>query len=361
MKLLTLLFFVFTAPLFAQDNPPEDVPRGSVRFMPLYQRWKIGSGGTFSQASAVFSFYQPIGTYAGFSLRSAGGATSGDVTKLNGLADAQLGLSYQWEPAHVVLSVGVNLPISKKKMTTQEFQTSLLLSNSVFNMQVPGFGSGLNINPRAVWALPLSEDLVVGVGASYHYKGSYKPLASAGDYDPGDEILVTGGIDLALASATTLSADAVVTFSGKDKLAGKEIFAAGSKIIGNLQFRKAFGHDALRLFLRYRTRSTSEVAVGTAFVPEIQKLEPDNFDAIGSYSLRVSDLFSVLFLVEGRFYKETPLAISGVKLFGVGLSPSFAVSKNVSIPLTCKLQFGSYKGGNSLQSQELGVGLMVAY
>ncbi len=334
--------------------------------MPLYQQWVLPNGtlpnGTsFFQASTVLSLYQPIGSAAGLFLRGSGGTTRGDVTTLQGLADVQIGGNYHWEKTHLVFSLGINLPIIKKKLTSPEFQTSLLLSNTVFDMHVPSLGTGLNIDAGVIWAIPISEAVVVGLGGSFLYKGVYEPISNAGEYDPGDEILATGGVDIQTESGSTISADLIFTTSGKDKLKGKEVLSAGNRIVANLQLRQSFGLHGLWLFARYKTRSTSSFAVGNAFVAEAEKLEPDNVDAVGTFNIRVNDRLSFVFLAQGRFYKQTPLTISGISLFAAGFSPVFAVSNSLSVSLRNRFHFGSLKGGDKLTGLELGVGIAITY
>jgi hypothetical protein len=347
-------------PASAQVNVP-DSERGTLRITPLYQHWRLNDSASFYQASTVVSLQQPIGSVGGFFIRGSGGTTRGDVASLQGLADVQLGGNYRWDDANLVLSLAANIPVVKKKLTTREFQTSLLSSSAVFDMQVPNLGAGLNIAPGVLWAIPLSEQFVLGIGASYQYKGAYRPTAASNEYDPGDEILATAGFDVQLAGDATISLDAVFTSSGKDKLAGKEVLSAGNRILANAQFTKTVGRHELGLFTRYRTRSTSSRAVGNTFVAEPAKLEPDNLDAAGSFNAYVSDLLSVLIVAQGRFYKETPLPISGVALFAAGVSPSFSLSQHLTIALRGKFQFGSLKGGGKLNGWEVGGGIAITY
>lgn len=339
----------------------ENNREGSLRVFPVFQRWSIQDGDAFSETSVELSLYQPVGRQTTISLRGAGATAGGDITTLSGLADAQLAIQHRLEKQHLVLSLGVNLPSGRKELTSDEFQTSLLLSNRLFDLQTPNFGMGLNINPGVIWAFQVGENVVLGLGGSYQYKGKFKPLEGLGDYDPGDEVLLTAGMDVAPGKTETASVDIVFTAYGKDKLDGDEVFASGNKVVANLQYRKYFDYDQLRVIARYRTKAKNEFAVGNSLVTEQEKTDPDEFDLLGSYMIWFNEGFSMSILGEGRFYQAISASSSGRNLLGVGVAPAFLVSSSISIPTRLKFQFGSLKGGTSVTGIELGVGVEVTY
>ena len=335
--------------------------QGSLTVFPVFQRWSVQDGNAFSETSVEFSLFQPIGRQTTISLRGAGASAGGDITSLSGLADAQLAIQHRLEKQHLVLSLGFNLPSGHKELTSDEFQTSLLLSNRFFDLQTPNFGTGLNINPGVIWAFQMSENVVLGLGGSYQYKGKFKPLEGLGDYDPGDEFLLTAGMDVAPGSTETASVDIVFTAYGKDKLDGEEVFASGNKVVANLQYRKYYDYDQLRVLARYRTRARNEFAVGSSLVAEPEKTDPDEFDLVGSYTIWFSESVSMGVLGEGRFYQVTAASFPGKNLFGIGVTPVFAVSSAIKIPSRLKFQFGSLDGGSSVSGIEIGAGVEVMY
>jgi hypothetical protein len=359
-KLIVALFLLASQAL-AQNDGYVVSQQGFVKLLPLYQSWSVGDGVKFSEASAVISLYTPLSRVASVSVRTAGGGSSGDVTSLGGLADGQVSVNYHLERANVVLSLGINLPSGKKKLTQEEFETSRLISNTIFHMQIPGFGSGFGIDPAMIWAMPVSEEFVLGLGASYQYKGKFQPLQEFGDYDPGDEILVTGGCDVKVGEGTTLSLDAVLTTYGKDKLDGEEVFAAGNNVLVNAQFRKQFTVDELWLFVRYRSRGKGQFQVGNALVSEDEKTEPNQFEISGSYTLGISEMLSLSILAAGRFYQETPAEFSGISLGGVGLAPVLKLSDSFAIPARIKYLAGKTKNDKTLTGIEAGIGVMISF
>lgn len=91
-------------------------------------------------------------------LRGSQATASGDnIQTINGITDTQLSFSYHFEPVNLIFNLGLNLPSGKKRFTSEEFQTSSLISTNIFNFKVPGFGQGLNISPGLTWAFPVNE------------------------------------------------------------------------------------------------------------------------------------------------------------------------------------------------------------
>jgi hypothetical protein len=333
-----------------------------VRIMPVYQRWAIASDSTFSELSIPVMIYLPVRYNWSVSFSGSQAAVKGDnFADLSGLTDAQLATSYHLEKANLLLNLGINLPSGKGELTLPQLTTSAVLSSNVFQFQVPNFGQGLNISPSVTWAAPVRENFVLGLGASYQYKGKFTPLANSSlDYDPGDEMLLTGGFDARLSTTATLTGDLIFTFYMTDKINGGEIFGPGNKLVANLQFRQYFGFDELALLARYRSRAKNDLVVNGVLTPENVKTNPNQMEFSGHYRRRFSRRFSARFITEGRFYQNTP-AFEGVNLFGAGLAPSLALAENFQLLAQLKYQTGSFKEGASLSGLEAGLGMLANF
>jgi len=336
--------------------------RRFIRVMPVYQRWKIAGDSAFSELSIPVFIYLPVRYNWSISFSGSRAAVQGDnLTDLSGLTDMQLALSYHAESANLLLNLGLNLPSGKGELTLPQLTTSSVLSSNVFQFQVPNFGQGLNVSPSATWALPVRDNFVLGLGASYQYKGKFAPLTNSSlDYDPGDEALLTGGFDMRLSPTSTLTGDVIFTFYATDKINGREIFGAGNKLVANLQLRKYFGFDELWLLARYRSRAKNDLLAGGVLSAENVKTNPDQMEFVGNYRRRFSRRFSTRFIAEGRFYQNTP-AFAGVKLFGAGLAPGLTLAENFQLLAQLQYQTGSFKTGASLSGLEAGLGLLVNF
>ncbi len=330
-----------------------------------YQSWSLHDSLDFSEITIPLSIYYPVNRNLSVTLRGNGASATGDnLESVSGITDTQLSFAYLIENANLVLNLGFNLPTGKKKLSFDEFTTSGLISNNIFNLNTPNFGQGLNISAGFTWAIPAGERFVFGLGASYQYKGSFKPLeALVKDYSPGDEILITGGFDARLGSAATFSADAIFTLFGTDKIGDDEVFAPGNRLVLNAQFRRYFGFNDFWLFARFRSRAKNEQAVilGQALVKETENSNPKQFEVMTHYRLRMNPRIYLRILAEGRFYEKTAAPFSGVDLFGGGLAPEFAVSRGVTVPVAFKFFAGSFKDGPNLTGFEIGAGLNASF
>ncbi len=360
-RILAVIFLLTVAETWAQPQTDTDgdviSQRGSFRLMPLYQNWSLDSM-KVSEASVSLSMYQPVSRQAAITLRGAFGSASGDIASLSGATDLQLAGSYYLESANMMFSLGLGLPIGKKKLTTDEFITSILLASNTFRFNVSQFGTGFNITPGVVWALPVGDDVVLGLGATYQYRGTFQPLEDSGTFDPGDEISGTGGIELKLNETSSISADVVYTHIGKDLLEGDEIYISGDKILAAIQFKKYFEFNSLFVGATFRSKAKSEVALGKFLSP---RMEPDQLEILGGYTARFSDALSMQFLLEGRFFQETSIAFSGYNMIGVGVMPEFSVSQSVSIPLRLKFTSGKRKSNGTITGFEAGLGIAISY
>lgn len=363
MPIVLIVFMLVAAssPAGAQSESYVIAQQPFLRLTPLFQHWSIGDNMKFSQIGVGLSAYAPLHQDFGLSVQTSHVNTSGDLTSLSGVADVKVSLNYYIEKPGVVLSCGVSLPTGKNGLTQDEFETSLLISNDVFDLQIPNVGQGLTVQPGFAWASSLGEKFSVGAGASYQYRAKYKPLADYGDYDPGDEVLLTAGFDFRLGETSTFVTDVVFTAYGADKLDNEDVFASGNRFSANAQFRKNFGLHELLISARYRSLSAGQIGIAGALVPEEEKAIPDVFNASARFHVRMNNSLAVAFLAEGRFYQQTASTLSGVSIVGVGVEPEITVAPNITIPIRARLQFGKLKNDDSLFGTELGLGIGVLF
>jgi len=335
--------------------------QGNVLIQPSYQTWSDGKDNSISQYGTMLSAYLPLTRESNFTLRAGHAITTGDVESLSGPTDIQLGLGWFLERLNLMTSLGVNLPTGKRELDPAQFVTSTAISNPILNFRYPILGQGLNINPGLAWVVPVSNAAVLGLGGSFQYKGTYKPLAGGIEYDPGDEVLVTGGVDVQLDGVSNISLDAVFTLYGKDKVDGKESYASGSTIAGNLQYQRTFGQNELRLFTRYRSKGKSEIGTPVGLVDEPLKSEPNRWEALAEYKAVFSSAFSMGFSLDGKVYEETTSFLSGATLFGIGIAPIFSPTSAIQIPMRLRAQFGKTKEFTSTRQLEFSLGVVTTF
>ena len=335
--------------------------QGNVLIQPSYQTWSDGKDNSISQYGTMLSVYLPLTREASLTVRAGHAITSGDVESLSGPTDIQLGLGWFLERLNLMTSLGVNVPTGKRELEPAQFVTSTAISNPILNFRYPILGQGLNINPGLAWVVPVSDATVLGLGGSYQYKAMYKPLAGGIEYDPGDEVLVTGGVDIQLDGSSNISLDAVFTLYGNDKVDGKESYASGSTIAGNLQYLRSFAQNELRIFTRYRSKGKSEIGSPVGLVAEPLKTEPNRFEAIAEYKIVFTPAFSMGFSLDGKIYEETSAFLSGATLFGFGIAPVFAPTPAIQIPVRLRAQFGKTKEFTSTRQLEFSLGVVTTF
>jgi len=358
--LLSLLLVGLAAEGFAQDGAlylSSQQPPVRISIEGLYQNYS-NDDGDISEFSIPLSMSVPLGRSLGLSLIAHQASATGDsLESVSGLSDVQVGLSYYQRVGQgsIVLSLGANLPSGKRELTTDEFETSIFLSQHFFNFRVPGFGQGFNLSPGIVAAFPVSENAVLGVGMSYQYKGSYKPTEGLqDDYTPGDEILLTGGFDVRAGATSNLSADVTYTLYGSDTLGDQDVYSSGDKVTATVQWLNYLGVNVLRLVARYRSQSkSSRPAVSGAADEELRTL-PAQVWLRGSYRHRLSPTVHVGVLAQARLFGDTDASVGNTPfgpelfesktLFDVGLTPEFSLSDTVALRVRFLYTLGDFTG-----------------
>lgn len=328
-----------------------------VTVVPVYQAYTLYEQ-TTTEISVPVTLFVPIRRNWGVSVRAAWAQVSGDgVTDLSGITDAQTYVSY-YQPlgkGSIVLGMGLNLPSGKQQLTQEEFATLALLSRNAYNFQTPSFGLGLGFSPSFTLAYPIGEGLAVGVGAAYQYRGGFVPLENMPDpYDPGDEILVTGGFDARLSRTVSLVADVTYTMYDIDTVGEAEVFEAGDKLVTTVQLRHRGVRTQSWLLARYRSRAKSSLAVAEGtLVEEAEKVLPNQADVMAGFRTVLAPSFAVGLRAEVRHFDET-MALPGVQtIYGLGGTVEVIATPQLRIPARFVYQGGDISG------IEVGVGLHV--
>jgi hypothetical protein len=366
------LIVLLTQSLIAADEGQDIISRKRlIAVNGVYQSWTLGDSNRVSEFSVPVSVYFPVNNRfsvgAFLSQASATGEMAGLSLKgLNGLSDAQFSMNYYIEDRNILLSLGGGLPIGKKELSLEEFATSVMVSQNAFNFQVPIFGQGFNLSPGFTWAKPLNEKTVLGLGASYQLKGSYHPITTsimADAYDPGDEVLVTGGLDYQVSDVEALSFDLTVNLYGKDKVGDVEVYKSGTKIMAATQYKKYIGYDMLWWFGRYRSRAKSDIYASASTSASV-KTQRDEFESIGMYKKRLNPKTSLTYTAEARYFFKTDLIASAYQA-GVGVIPEKQVSPSTKLQARLKFFVGKENAippdGETVIGFEVGAGMEYAF
>ncbi len=333
----------------------------SINFFSFYENWKVQSDRNFSELSNIISLgYYPTSN-TNLMLNAKYATVSGDVNDLNGFSDMQVLARHTFAEYNLSLNGGVNIPSGKTKLNQEEFLTSQVISNDLFNLRTPGFGQGMNIFFGVTWLNALSDNFVIGTGLSYQIKGEYQPLdENPSKYSPSNEISATAGFDMKLDQTSTLTGDVTGIFYGSDELDGEKIFSSGTRIISSLLYKKYFSFDYLSVFALYRNVALDELE-GVFAVIDNEKINPNQFYISLSYSQRFSPKVRIEYRLFSSIFEKTASFFSGYKIFGISVNPEFIISSSLKIPVFLKYAIGITSSESNLNNFEIGAGLGLSF
>ncbi|MCP4401852.1 MAG: hypothetical protein GY801_31700 [bacterium] len=160
--------------------------------------------------------------------------SDGTDAKLSGLTDTLLSASYSYvfpgRPMALMFGLDMSLPTGKETLSENERRAEAGESNDLF--EVDDFGAGLNIGP-SLGILREFENLALTFHGSYIFNGKYDPSSEIpnDDLDPGDQLLLLGGVDWYAAEKIALGAFLSYSYFSTDAVDGKENFREGQRLV----------------------------------------------------------------------------------------------------------------------------------
>jgi hypothetical protein len=326
---------------------PGDRPSSLVTTGIFYQKYVLDEDRHIEEISFPVYLAVPIGRSTGISLRASPATVNGrDLAPISGLSDAQVQLSHAatLRGSSFVFNLGLNLPSGRRALTQEELATTVQLSRNFFDFRTPAFGQGFNISPGVTWAFPAGDMLVLGIGVAYQYKGSFKPLEGMDEsYQPGSEILITGGADVRIAPGAALSGDVTYTRYGTDKIGSEDVFESGDRVVATVQLLRYQGFDALRVVGRFRTRGKGSLpAPGADAVPALQTLA-NQLDLFTSYRMETTSATSIGLHAGVHYFDESDV-FSSKLLFSAGVTPEMRLANAVDFWTRFSVRLGDFTG-----------------
>ena len=362
---LLLFSCFFSVSLRAQDT---DLYMGSamrpIQIMAgaVYQEY---SDEEFELAQVAFPVraFIPVNRNLGFAFRTApvlvfanNPTNVGDsLANVNGLSDAQIAVSYHQRigEGSVVVSLAANLPSGKRELTPEEFETMGYISQDYFGFGVSVLGQGLNLTPGLTVAYPVNQNVVVGAGASYQLRGEFKPVAlspesiepGSDSFVPGDEILITGGVDVRIARSWAASTNVSYIIYQQDELGnGTQIFDSGDQLFASIQVLGNIGSNQLKMVTQYRGKAKSEVPTSDSTqVVTAPRTVPNQFQFATTYRIRIQDNLSATLLGRVAYYDETDF-FSRKTRFDLGAYQNYTFDELIGAYVRFVYTFGSFPG-----------------
>ncbi len=329
-----------------------ETPSIQVTTLAIYQIYD-DSGSSVSQLTLPVSVFVPVTPRLGLSLRTSYAASDSDgMTSLSGLGDAQIAASYNFDigPGSAVASASANLPSGESTLTLDEAATAFLIGQGFYGFRLPSLGQGFNVAPAVTWAVPLNTNLAVGLGAAYQVRGSVEPRTGFGEsYDPGDELLLTAGLDARVRETSTVALDVTYARYGSDTWMGLD-YSTGDAVAATVLWTEVLGPHNVRVLGRVGHRQESMVPPGTSAFLGLDATVPNQGRLLGHARFRVSPRLVMGAATQGRYYSASR-AFEERRLFDAALIPEFEIMPG----LTLLGRVGGTLG--TLQGIEVGAGL----
>lgn len=366
VKLLLALALILSPVLRLSAQPEVFHVSGGLQpvqatILPMYQSY-TDDDLRISELSFPFWMIVPLQRNTALSLAGSSASVTGDdLSGVTSFGDLQVALSHllRTGAGSTVLSLGVNLPSGNRSLAPDEFVTSVLLSQSYYDFRSPVLAQGFNIAPGITWAHPLTENVVIGLSASYQYRGEFTPIEGGGQYNPGDEVLVVGGFELRLNPQWSVSGDVAFTTYQADKLDGVETFTSGNRISLTLQALNRSGFNTFHLLARYQDKTDSELPSHLDPENALLRTVPNLAEIRGSYRGRFGRTMYVTFFARGRAFGETDVcavsitACDSKAFIDFGIAPDLQITDQLTLLARGALRAGAISGF------ELGAGVGV--
>jgi hypothetical protein len=182
---------------------------------------------------------------------------------VSGFTDLQARGIYQIVPDAVVLTVAVNAPTGRTKLTAEELPAAGSVASDLIPFPVSSFGSGANVTSGIAVAVPFAG-WALGLGGSYRLSGAYTPLADVdSSYKAGGEFRFRVGADRLVGQGRVSLGFTYSSFS-QDEFGGSSIFQPGKRYITQASWSFPIGNLGLALYAWDLYRNAGTVTFGSS-------------------------------------------------------------------------------------------------
>ncbi|MFH1941931.1 MAG: hypothetical protein ABIL68_07475 [bacterium] len=280
--------------------PP--MTKGTVSMGVTYQKWsREGQNHPIEETVLPMTLFYPLRERVYLNVSNSPGSAQYHGIQLSGFSDTWIRTTYVFPGEKLMANVGVGAPTGKTGLTEEEFGLSSLLSENAFRFRLPCYGQGLCVRAGLALAHPVSENTVLGVGATYIHKLAYHPLDDADiEYHPGNEASLFVGLDTRIGSAGKWNWDVVYTLYEGDRLNEDLVYGSGNKLLVSSSLLLHAGNGMIGSFLRWRQKGKNEYWIGSSLEPESMNSNGNQLEMDVFWQFFENNTLAFRFLGEGR-------------------------------------------------------------
>ncbi len=329
----------------------------SLRIPASFRTWSLKQDGaklgTVSQWHVPLVATVPMGSTADLVLFSSGAFSrtnpeQASGNSLNGATDVTAQLFVRLLQDRLLLQAGAGLPTGKTKLTPEELGVAQALAIPVLGFRVKDYGTGFDFTGGASMAFPLAPGVTAGVGAGFLSHGKYTLVENGGDYKPGSEASVSGGVDLKgeprEGGRPVLHLDAVYRIYASDELHSQKVFQEGNQLelqaAGNTGAGTRFEGSILAVI---KADNTVYAPSGTT-VESIKS--PAGTGVLGRAGIGIpwGDRSRLGLAAEWNHFGGSDISLRDGDAFGVGPTMAFPVGPKGRLSVSAERLFGKLKG-----------------
>lgn len=158
----------------------------------------------------------------------------------------------------------LTIPVGTKELERKQLTTTSAGRLPYVHTPLSYGASGLGFKVGSAYGHQLTEDVVIGAGVSYDFRGKYKPIQGGSEYDPSDEMLVAVGLQYGDRDFGCI-ADVQLGFYTSEKVDDREGWSPGM----GLAFSGRAFREGNELMVMYTTRGKDKKGVVEFQVPSV--------------------------------------------------------------------------------------------
>ncbi|MBN1780954.1 hypothetical protein JW948_07520 [bacterium] len=313
-----------------------------------FQYWKAGDD-QVTQIALPMTFVYPRSSKCTLYAKTYPAATNlhvGSDYSLGGLSDIKLGGYYLTLNDELLVTFGMNLPVGRSALKSDEMPVAGVMTIPAFEFDVPSLGQGfdMQLGMNTAWE---AGDFIIGYGVSYLFKGPYSPYDGLDlSYNPGDELTITWGVQRQVTwfrRDMHVMADMLYTGYGPDKTDGSRVFSSGDRVILQLlsRFREK-GWD-VAVYIRQRIKAPNRYGADITLPPDAKNANGNQFQMLTQAYYPYRPDLRIKGIADLKIYASNDYGSGGAFLIGVGGGGEKVISPKMTGTGECRLYFGSLK------------------